>query len=311
MRANILALAALAVVPFEVACDFESFADNSGRFREDFSYSFDLKPGGRVSVDTFNGSVEILSWEKNMVQITGTKYASREEDLKEMKIETKADAGSVQLRTVRPMSRRGSMGAKYFLRVPQRVDLDSIHSSNGTIRAEDIEGNVRLDTSNGTIRLRKVRGRVDARTSNGTIEGDDLVGDAVLRTSNGAIRMDRVQGGIEAITSNGSIHVVVTKPSPGQPLRFESSNGHLDLAIAELANNEVRASTNNSSITLRVPASIKALLRASTSNSSITSELDVVTRGTLGKNHLEGEINGGGPLIHLTTSNGSIKVLRQ
>jgi len=176
---------------------------------------------------------------------------------------------------------------------------------------EDIEGNVRLETSNGTILMRKLRGRVDAKTSNGTIEGDDLVGEAVLRTSNGAIRIDRVQGGIEATTSNGSIHAAVSKPKPGQPLRFESSNGSIDLAIAELANNEVRASTNNSSITLRAPASIKALLRASTSNSSITSELDVVTRGTLGKNHLEGEINGGGPLIQLSTSNGSIKLLKQ
>ena len=308
MRANILALAALAVVPFEVACDCENWADNSDRFREDFQYSYDLKPGGRVSVDTFNGSVEVLSWEKNTVQITGSKYAARQEDLK---IETKADSGSVQLRTVHPMSRRGNMGAKYFLRVPQRVDLETIHSSNGTIRVEDIEGNVRLETSNGTIRMRKLRGRVDAKTSNGTIEGDDLVGEAVLRTSNGAIRIDRVQGGIEATTSNGSIHAAVSKPKPGQPLRFESSNGSIDLAIAELANNEVRASTNNSSITLRAPASIKALLRASTSNSSITSELDVVTRGTLGKNHLEGEINGGGPLIQLSTSNGSIKLLKQ
>lgn len=311
MRANILALAALAVVPFEVACDFETWADNSDRFREDFQYSYDLKPGGRVSVDTFNGSIEILSWEKNTVQITGTKYAAREEDLKDMKIETKADAGSVQIRTVRPLSRRGNMGAKYFLRVPQRVELDTIHSSNGTIRVEDIDGNARLDTSNATIRMRKVHGRVDAKTSNGAIEGDDLVGEAVLRTSNGAIRMSRVQGGVEATTSNGSIQVAVSKPKPGQPLRFESSNGSLDLVIAELANNEVRASTNNSSITLRVPASIKALLRASTSNSSITSDLDVVTRGTIGKNHLEGEINGGGPLIQLSTSNGSIKVLKQ
>ncbi|MGA2327646.1 MAG: DUF4097 family beta strand repeat-containing protein [Bryobacteraceae bacterium] len=311
MRVSTLVLAALAAVPFEVACDFETIADSSDRYREDFQYSYNLKPGGRVSVDSFNGSIEVLSWEKNAVQITGAKYAAREEDLKDIKIEIKADEGSVQIRTVRPEYRRGNMGAKYFLRVPQRVELETIHTSNGHIRVEDIEGNVRLETSNGSIRMRKVHGRVDAKTSNGAIEGDDVAGETTVRTSNGTIRMDRVQGGIEASTSNGSIHVVVSKPKPGQPLRFESSNGSLDLTLAELANNEVRATTNNSSITLRVPASIKAQLRASTSNSSITSDLDVVTRGTIGKNHLEGEINGGGALIQLSTSNGSIKVLKQ
>jgi DUF4097 and DUF4098 domain-containing protein YvlB len=262
-------------------------------------------------VDNFNGSVEILSWEKNVVQITGTKYASREEDLKDLKIETKADASGVQVRTVRPSMRHGNMGAKYFIRVPQRVDLETIRSSNGHIRVEDIEGTARLDTSNGAIRFRKIRGRLDARTSNAAIEGDDLTGDATLRTSNGAIRIDRAQGGMEASTSNGSIHVAASKPRPGRALRFESSNGSLELEFAELENSEIRATTCNASITLRVPATTKAQLRASTSNSSITSELDVETRGTQGKNHLEGDINGGGPAITLSTSNGSIKVLKQ
>ena len=311
MRMRVLALAALAAIPFQVACDFESMGEFSDRYREDFQYSFNLQPGGRVSVDNFNGSVEILSWEKNVVQITGTKYASREEDLKDLKIETKADASGVQVRTVRPSMRHGNMGAKYFIRVPQRVDLETIRSSNGHIRVEDIEGTARLDTSNGAIRFRKIRGRLDARTSNAAIEGDDLTGDATLRTSNGAIRIDRAQGGMEASTSNGSIHVAASKPRPGRALRFESSNGSLELEFAELENSEIRATTCNASITLRVPATTKAQLRASTSNSSITSELDVETRGTQGKNHLEGDINGGGPAITLSTSNGSIKVLKQ
>jgi DUF4097 and DUF4098 domain-containing protein YvlB len=308
MRVQILALAALAVIPFEVGCDFEAICDGSERFREDFQYSYNLKPGGRVSVDNSNGSIEILSWEKDAVQIAGNKYASREEDMKNLKIEIRASDSSIEVRTVRPAGRRGNMGAKYFIRVPRQVALDMIHSSNGQIRVEDVEGTLRLETSNGAIRMRKVRGRVDAKTSNGTIEGNDLVGDAVLRTSNGAIRMDRVEGSMEATTSNGSIHAAIAKPKPGQPLRFESSNGSLDLEIAELTGSEVRATTSNSSITLRLPASIKAQLRASTSNNSITSELDVVTRGTIGKSHLEGDINGGGPLIQLTSSNGSIRV---
>lgn len=310
MRVYLLGLAALALVPFEVACDFETLADNGDRYREDFQYSYNLKPGGRLSVDNFNGSIEILSWEKDAVQITGTKYASREADLKDLKIEAKADDASVQLRTIRPDLRHGSMGAKYFIRVPRRVELDLIHSSNGGIRVEDIEGNARLETSNGAIRMRKLTGRVDAKTSNGGIEGDDVEGDAVLRTSNGSIRMDRLRGWVEGTTSNSSIHINMLKLKAGQPLRFESSNGSLDLAFAELPNTEIRASTNNAAITLRVPATIKAQLRASTSNSSITSDLDVVTHGAISKSHLEGEINGGGPLIHLTTSNGSIKVLK-
>jgi DUF4097 and DUF4098 domain-containing protein YvlB len=311
MRANVLALAAFAVVPLQIGCDLESFAEGNDRFREDFQYSYNLPSGGRISVDTFNGSVEVLSWEKEAVQITGTKYASREADLAGLKIDVKADDSSVQVRAIRPELRRGNMGAKFFIRVPRRVQLDVIRSSNGQIRVEDVEGDSRLETSNGSIRLRKVAGRLDARTSNGAIEGGDVEGSAVLRTSNGAIRLDHIRGGVQATTSNGTIQIAMMRPAAGERLGFESSNGSLDLGFEELSNNEIHAATSNSSITLRVPTTLKAQLRASTSNSSITSDLEVATHGALVKNRLEGEINGGGPLIHLTTSNGSIKLLRQ
>lgn len=311
MRIHFLAIAALAVIPFEAGCDLETLAHDGNPFREDFQYSYDLRPGGRVSVETFNGSVEVLSWEKDAVQITGTKYASREEDLANIRIDVKADDSSVQVRAIRPELRRGNMGVKFFIRVPQRVHLDLIRSSNGPIRVEDVEGHSHLETSNGAIRLRKIAGRLDARTSNGTIEGGDVEGTAILRTSNGAIRMDRIRGGVQATTSNGPIHIAMMAPPAGERLEFTSSNGSIELGFDELPRNEVRASTSNSSVTLRIPPTTRAQIRASTSNSSITSELDVDTHGVTNKNRLEGEINGGGPLIQVTTSNGAIRLLRQ
>ncbi len=310
MKSTVLALAALAVIPFEIGCDLEDIADNGERYREEFQFTNKLEPGGRLLVDNVNGSVEILSWEKDSVQITGSKYASHQSDLQLVKIEVKPVGNAIEIRTIRPSGWRGGMGAKYFIRVPRKVELQSIQSSNGSIRIEDIEGPVHLATSNGSIKMRKVLGRIEARTSNASIEMDDVDGDATLRTSNGSIRVDRTRGGIEAHTSNSSIHVASAKTKAGEPLVFDSSNGSLDLAFADLANNEIRASTSNSSITLRIPATTKAQLRATTSNSSITSELDVMARGAISKNSLEGDLNGGGPLIRLSSSNGHIRLLR-
>ncbi|MGE5645516.1 MAG: DUF4097 family beta strand repeat-containing protein [Acidobacteriota bacterium] len=311
MRFPLVALAVLAAATFQTGCDLESLAESSDRFREDFRYNYDLKPGGRLVVENLNGSIEILGWEKESVQITGTKYASREELLRELKIETRNSGdSSVEVRTVRPSGLRGNMGAKYFIRVPRQVQLERINSSNGQIRVEDIQGNAHLETSNGAIRLRQFDGRLDARTSNGAVEADSIGGDAVVHTSNGAIRLERVAGSVEAGTSNGGIHVRMSKPKPNDRLVFESSNGSIDIELETLENNEVRASTSNSSITLRMPATLKARLRASTTNSSITSEFDITTRGAIRKNHLEGDLNGGGPLIDLNTSNGSIRLLK-
>jgi len=304
-------LSTLCLLLFQAGCDLEGIIESSDRYREDFQYSFDLKPGGRLVVENFNGSIEIIGWEKQSVQITGTKYAGREEMLRELRIETRADANSVVVRTVRPSGYHGNMGARYSIRVPRQVRLERIASSNGQIRVEDIQGEARLETSNGTVVLRRIEGRVDAHTSNGRIEADSVTGDMITRTSNGSIRLARITGAIEANTSNSSIVAQISKPRPAAPLRFESSNGSIEVTLETLEGNDVRASTSNSSITVRLPESVKARLRASTSNGSISSDFDVTMRGAMSKNHLEGQINGGGPLIDLSSSNGAIRILRQ
>jgi hypothetical protein len=95
-------------------------------------------------------------------------------------------------------------------------------------------------------------------------------------------------------------------------VRAESSNGHIDLTLDAKLLPEVRASTSNSSILLRLPASANARVRAGTSHASITSDFDGLQSDAYRRRHseLHGTIGGGGPLIDLTSSNGSIKILK-
>ena len=93
------------------------------------------------------------------------------------------------------------------------------------------------------------------------------------------------------------------------PVRLESSNGHIDLTMDAVR--EVKATTSNSSITVHMPSSANATLDAHTSNSSISCDFDVsVHGGMISKHRLEGNIGKGGPLLDLGTSNGSIKFLK-
>jgi DUF4097 and DUF4098 domain-containing protein YvlB len=311
MRVSALALAALAVLPLQVGCDLEDIVEGaSDRFRADFQLNFNVEPGGRLVLENFNGAVEILGWEKNEVQVTGTKYAAHEDQLKDIQIESKKEGNAVTIRVIHPNYHHGNMGARFSVRVPRQIELERIASSNGHIRVEDVEGNARLETSNSSVTVSRLAGRLDAHTSNGRIDADTVSGDAMLRTSNSAIRASHIGGAVDAQTSNSSIRADVGKPKANVPLRFQTSNGSIELDVSTLDNNQLRATTNNSSITVRLPPSIKAQLHASTSNSSITSDFDVTTHGTLSKNRLEGSINGGGPLIELVTSNGSIRVVK-
>jgi len=287
------------------------FAD-ADTYHEDFHSTHPLDSGGTVSVETFNGSIEVRGWEQNSVEVNGTKSASSKGVLDALKIEVNASPGSVKIRAVRPPDFYRNVGVRFSIRVPRKALLDNVSTSNGRVQLEDVEGRARLHTSNGGIRVSRVKGEVEARTSNGTIEAQDVDGNVNLHTSNGAIRAETTHGSFEGTTSNGSITARLNDPAATWPVRAESSNGHIELTLDAKQLPEVRASTSNSSILVRLPASASARVRANTSHNSITSDFDGLQSGDGRRRHseLHGNIGAGGPLIDLSSSNGSIKILK-
>jgi DUF4097 and DUF4098 domain-containing protein YvlB len=245
------------------------------------------------------------------VEVAGTKYASSEQLLNAVEIDVVATGDSVRVRTVSPSGHRGGHGARYVIRVPRKTEVDRVTSSNGRIALDGVQGAARLRTTNGAIRANGVNGAIDAETTNGGVELQDHTGPATIRTTNGAIRADIDRGQVEASTSNGSITATVRDPEPNKGMRVSTTNGRIELALAAVRNNDIRASTSNSSITLRLPSQVNAQVRAHTSNSSVSTDFDVNVRGQLRKNELEGTIGSGGALIDVSSTNGSIRILRQ
>jgi DUF4097 and DUF4098 domain-containing protein YvlB len=313
MRAILLPVLAI----FLAGCDGIdlNIGDGDGRFitgqryREDFHFSFPLSDGGSLRLENMNGSVEISGWDKNTVDIDGTKYASTDYRLKEMKVNIDPSPNSISIRTVPPLGHLGNSGARFVIHVPRHTDLSQIISSNGSIRVEDVEGTSVLRTSNGSVHATGTAGSLEVQTSNGAVEVSDTKGDTSLRTSNGSIKANGIRKGrFSATTTNGSITAHLQE-ADSSPVQLQSSNGHIELTMDKVR--EVRASTSNSSVTVRMPASAGAMVDAHTSNSSITCDFDVNLRaGEISKHHLQGTIGGGGPLLDLGTSNGSIKILK-
>jgi len=304
-----LRVASVAALSFFLSgCEDWGEWGDTNRYKEDFQYSYDLKPGGKLSLETLNGTVEVTGWDQNKVEITGSKYASSEGLLSAIKIDVVSTPDAVRIRTIPPSGHRGGMGARYTLHVPRQTEIERIVSSNGKIQIDDVESAARLKTSNGSVRVNRTKGNLEVETSNASVELNGHSGSAVVHTSNGSVRAEQVKGYFEATTSNASINARVTDPEPGRPIKLESSNGSITVAFDSLRNNDIRATTSNSSITLRLPSATGAQLRAKTSNSSITTEFDVNMRGALSKNSMEGTIGSGGPNIELATSNGSIRI---
>ncbi len=123
-------------------CEDFDIGGISDRYREDFHFSYPLNAGATVQLENSNGSVEIVGWDKNTIEIDGTKFASSEDRLRDMKIDVQSSQNSVYIRTIPPMPRMGNYGARYVIHVPRRVELQNVISSNGAIRLETIDSRV-------------------------------------------------------------------------------------------------------------------------------------------------------------------------
>ena len=125
MRIRIKMLILLGIAVVFAGCevdDWGSFGD-SHAYEKPFHYAYDLKPGGRLDLENFNGSVEIAGWDRDRVEIDGVQYGSTPELRDAIKIDIAASADLVRIQTIRPPERHGSMGVKYVIKAPRKLDL--------------------------------------------------------------------------------------------------------------------------------------------------------------------------------------------
>jgi DUF4097 and DUF4098 domain-containing protein YvlB len=307
MKAGILGVSVL------LLCGCMIDLGDNDRFKEDFHKSFEVDAGALLSVENFNGAIEITGAEGRTVDVSGTKYASTKDALSELRVDMQGSASSVRIRTERPDSWMGGGGVRYTIRVPKKMLLDRVQSSNGRIQVENIDGNARLRTSNGAIRATDIKGELSAETSNGRIEIRGLDGNANLRTSNGPIDAEATHGRFEAHTSNGKIDVRLSEAAAADPVQLETSNGHVELRLDGKEVPDVRVRSTNSGIVLILPAAANARVHAHTTGGSIKSDFDGISdhRESHRSHDADGTIGTGGRTLDLETRNGSIELLKR
>ena len=137
-----------------------------------------------------------------------------------------------------------------------------------------------------TVRMPRSAG-LDVATVNGGIEITGVSGPVVAETTNGGVRAREIGGAIDASTTNGGVHVDLTSvPADG-----------------------VKLACTNGGVTLSLPGDARATISARITNGGIdTHDLKLDVRGEVSRRRLDGDLNGGGPRIELSGTNGGIKI---
>jgi DUF4097 and DUF4098 domain-containing protein YvlB len=270
--------------------------------------TFDVRPGGKLILDTDLGSVDVRTTADSQVRIKVEREAGsgRDEDF-ELRFEQRGD--DVVVEGERPGGGWSSWGSRnrfkvhFEIEVPEEYDLD-IETSGGSIAIADLRGDVDCNTSGGSVRVADIAGRVDCRTSGGSVHIGRVEGSVLAKSSGGSITIDRSGGSVVASTSGGSVTVNEVMGS----IDASTSGGNVTARMNSQPQADCRLSTSGGNIDITLASAVAVDLDAKTSGGEIHLEMPVTIVGNLSKTSVRGSINGGGPQLYLRTSGGNIQV---
>jgi phage tail sheath gpL-like len=151
--------------------------------------------------------------------------------------------------------------------------------------------------------------RLSLKTSDGSLKVFDIKAPADLHTSDGSIEVRGFDGVLHARTSDGSM----TVSGRFDDLRLDTSDGSITLEVqrGSKVTTDWRLHTSDGSIRAALPEDLSAEVNLSTGDGSIHSDLSINdVHGPMSKRSLTGKLNGGGRLLEMRTSDGSIHLTR-
>jgi hypothetical protein len=247
-----------------------------------------------VRLSTFDGAIEVQSWDRPDVVIEIEKRGPTREAIEALSIETSQKGNRIQLEAKRKNEEsfhgfgfNVSTSVRLIVSVPRRTDLIA-------------------RTGDGAIKLQRVNGRIELRTADGAITVSDVSGELTFETGDGSVTVDGAEGRLALETGDGGVNVV------GQlsAVKMHTGDGSIVYRIEPGASmsDEWDISTGDGSVSLYIPRGFNASLDAHTGDGSIRFDDGTVRDSERGDDRrtLRGRIGDGGKRLRVRTGDGAI-----
>ena len=292
-----------------------------------------LKVTGEVdlSVSTGSGSIDTRVGEAGTVRVSAIIRARSDWTRSEKETEAlvrrieanppiEQNGNIIRIGRIEDEEMRRNISISYTLIVPPATKLNSSTGSgsqsieglrgpvdartgSGGITAVSIGGELRADTGSGSITMSTVNGAVRASTGSGSIRGTGIAGAITATTGSGEVELEQTEAGdVEVRTGSGSVRVRGVKGS------LNANTGSGTITAQGEPTGSWRLHTSSGSITVRLPANAAFDLAARSSSGSVYSDHPVTVTGTISRREMRGKVRGGGVLIDVSTSSGSIRI---
>ncbi len=308
---------------------------NRARFERTVELQHPMRSGTTLVVSTASGSIEAVGQETDQAAVTAkiSVRAATEEEAQELARQVEIrfqEAGErLEIKADQPkLLSRQSISISYSIRMPQQAGIEC-ESASGSLKVQDLTGNVRARTASGSVEAARICGAVHLHSASGSVQGNHFSGgDVELDTASGSVRLSDASqvGTCRAHSSSGSVRVehvqadsiVIDSSSGGvtgedincSRLNATSQSGSVSTAFSPSAPDNVVAELSNSSGSVHVllPRNFAGRVNLSVGSGSVHVDRPVTVRGNVDKRHITGTIGEGTGSLTAHTSSGSIDV---
>lgn len=187
-----------------------------------------------------------------------------------------------------------------------------LQTAGGDITVEQVDGPVRCSTAAGGIRIERAGSTVVADTMGGPIDIVSARGLVTIRNSGGPIAVGTAGGGARCESAGGTIRL--TQVAGG--LRASTAVGNIAAhLLASQTFTDSFLTTGAGDITLWIPSNLRVTVRAQNETPGNSRRIISDFAGIAVKSSglavtAEGSLNGGGPLVRLVSTGGTIYIRR-
>jgi DUF4097 and DUF4098 domain-containing protein YvlB len=215
---------------------------------------------------------------------------------------------------------RRRVSISYEITTPAETTADT-RTGSGNIGVDGIRGPVEANTGSGNITLANVSAATTTNTGSGNIELMTIGATSRARTGSGNITARRMTGDFSGGTGSGN---VIVEQISGGNVEMNSGSGNLEARgvrgtlAASTGSGEVSAEgemtsgwnlrSSSGSIFVRLPSEAAFTIEARSSSGSIEVNHPLTVQGRIGRREVRGTVRGGGALLAVSTSSGSIRI---
>lgn len=271
---------------------------------------FVVKPGGLLIFDADLGHGEVETGDFESVRVHFESYFKV--DTAE-EVEALYDKLSIEMsqtdNTVKVTLRfadeneatREKVRINFKVAIPRKFNLDL--RTGGSATVNDVDGTVKASTVGGSLKVKNVTGSLTASSKGGSLTVGNVGGDLEVRCEGGSATIGKVGGRITATTTGGGLSI----KEAADAIDATSNAGWVTAYLVKVPGSDCKITANDGGIDLRLAESIAVTIDAACTNGSIMSDFKVAAKkGDTNSNLLKGDINGGGPVVTLRASKGSI-----